>query len=124
MRETHSKEKSPSASRHAHVNASHKAHSPEFNPDEIAAPARGPTDPVVGLADIHVHQMSHLAFGGRWIWGDHDGPPEHALRACSGQGLDHGAPGISERTTSAAIRTTKAGRRGSRSATSSAMPIG
>ena len=66
--------------RHAHAVATQKAHSPEFHHAE----------PVVGLADIHVHQMSHLAFGGSWIWGDHDGAPDQALRHCSGHGIDHG----------------------------------
>src|SRR5690348_16203187 len=65
------------------VKVTHTAHSPEFEMDEGHAP-------VVGLADIHVHQMSHLAFGGAWIWGEHDGPAAQALRSCSGHGTDHG----------------------------------
>jgi len=32
-----------------------------------------------GIADLHVHQLVNLAFGGRMYWGQHDGPKETAL---------------------------------------------
>jgi hypothetical protein len=44
--------------------------------------------PVRGVADLHLHQMAALAFGGRYIWGQHDGPPASALRPCSGHSFD------------------------------------
>ena len=37
-------------------------------------------DPWEGFADIHVHQMANLGFGGSIIWGAAWGPPEVALR--------------------------------------------
>jgi microsomal dipeptidase-like Zn-dependent dipeptidase len=41
--------------------------------------------------------MSALAFGGRYIWGQHDGPPATALRRCSGHSFDgHGFGGGAE----------------------------
>src|SRR5215216_6199224 len=36
--------------------------------------------PMEGYADIHVHQMANLGFGGSIIWGAAWGPPEEALR--------------------------------------------
>ncbi|MEM9140517.1 MAG: membrane dipeptidase, partial [Pseudomonadota bacterium] len=44
-------------------------------------PRRNNLGPVKGLADLHVHQMVDLAFGGRHYWGRHDGPPRTALKA-------------------------------------------
>lgn len=35
--------------------------------------------PVNGIADLHVHQTANLAFGGRMMWGQHDGIAENAL---------------------------------------------
>lgn len=32
-----------------------------------------------GIADLHVHQMAELAFGGRLLWGSHTGPQATAL---------------------------------------------
>jgi microsomal dipeptidase-like Zn-dependent dipeptidase len=56
--------------------------------------ARQPSSPLVGFADYHVHQFSDLAFGGKYVWGAHDGPPAKALRPCSGHSLDgHGFGG-------------------------------
>lgn len=37
-------------------------------------------DPLEGYADIHVHQMANLGFGGSIIWGAAWGSPEEALR--------------------------------------------
>jgi hypothetical protein len=37
-------------------------------------------EPLEGYADIHVHQMANLGFGGSIIWGATWGPPEEALR--------------------------------------------
>src|SRR5438552_233486 len=54
----------------------------------LAWPARAA--PVKGYADLHLHQLSHLGFGGRWLWGDFDGDPKDALRSCNGSGLEHG----------------------------------
>jgi len=45
---------------------------------------------ISGFADLHLHQMSHLAFGGRFIWGSPVGAPDKAMPACSGSGNDHG----------------------------------
>jgi hypothetical protein len=54
-----------------------------------AAHAEGPAAP--GWADLHVHQMAGLAFGGKYLWGSHQGPSADALRPCSGHSLDgHG----------------------------------
>jgi microsomal dipeptidase-like Zn-dependent dipeptidase len=37
------------------------------------------SDPLEGYADIHVHQMANLAFGGSIVWGSAFGPPDIAL---------------------------------------------
>lgn len=39
--------------------------------------------PVWGLADVHAHPVSHLAFGGRLLWGRPDGAIQEALRWCT-----------------------------------------
>lgn len=44
-----------------------------------------------GIADVHAHLMTHLAFGGRGFWGLPDGPPEVALGACAPM---HGGLGL------------------------------
>ncbi|MCB9745289.1 MAG: membrane dipeptidase [Alphaproteobacteria bacterium] len=49
-----------------------------------------PAPVVRGLADLHVHQFSHLSFGGAWLWGEPTGAPDEALGPCSGRGVDHG----------------------------------
>jgi microsomal dipeptidase-like Zn-dependent dipeptidase len=46
--------------------------------------------PVEGFADLHLHQMTDLGFGGRYLWGKHDGPIAQAVPHCSGMGVDHG----------------------------------
>jgi microsomal dipeptidase-like Zn-dependent dipeptidase len=49
------------------------------------APARGgdgqlrSTAPLEGFADLHLHQMSNLGFGGSIVWGAAFGPPEQVL---------------------------------------------
>ena len=49
------------------------------------APARGADGqlrsdaPLEGIADLHLHQMSYLGFGGSIVWGAAYGPPEQAL---------------------------------------------
>ncbi|MGI8498722.1 MAG: membrane dipeptidase [Gemmatimonadaceae bacterium] len=35
--------------------------------------------PIVGFADLHVHQFANLAFGGQLLWGSPAGPPATAL---------------------------------------------
>jgi microsomal dipeptidase-like Zn-dependent dipeptidase len=37
--------------------------------------------PLEGYADLHVHQMGHLGFGGSVVWGSAFGPPAEALSA-------------------------------------------
>ena len=37
--------------------------------------------PVKGIADLHVHQLANLAFGGRLLWGQHAGDKKTALAA-------------------------------------------
>ena len=53
---------------------------------------RVPASPkaIEGFADFHLHQVAELGFGGRYIWGGHDGDPKQVLRHCSGMGIDHG----------------------------------
>lgn len=46
---------------------------------------------VKGFADVHIHQLAELGFGGKYYWGTHDGDVATALRPCSGHSLDgHG----------------------------------
>ena len=42
-------------------------------------PARLSEAEAPGIADLHVHQLVNLTFGGRMYWGQHDGPKETAL---------------------------------------------
>ncbi len=42
---------------------------------------RNTIGPVKGVADLHVHQMVNLAFGGRMMWGLHEGDKKTALAA-------------------------------------------
>ena len=49
-----------------------------------AAPVRGGDGeparrPLEGFADLHLHQMTHLGFGGSVVWGGAFGPPGEAL---------------------------------------------
>jgi microsomal dipeptidase-like Zn-dependent dipeptidase len=56
----------------------------------LAAPPPAPTRggegtlgspaPLEGFADVHVHQMGHLGFGGSVVWGGAFGPPGEVLR--------------------------------------------
>jgi microsomal dipeptidase-like Zn-dependent dipeptidase len=53
--------------------------------DAPAAPVRGgegalaQPQPLEGYADLHLHQMAHLGFGGSVVWGGAFGPPEQVL---------------------------------------------
>ncbi len=49
----------------------------------LAPPANLVAGPIVGFADLHLHQMSNFGFGGQMLWGKAWGPPEHALRECN-----------------------------------------
>ncbi len=41
--------------------------------------------PIDGFADLHIHQLSNLAYDGRFVWGAHDGPSQAvALPECNG----------------------------------------
>lgn len=42
-------------------------------------PTRNLLGPVSGMADLHVHQMANIAFGGRFYWGHYTGPKSTAL---------------------------------------------
>ncbi len=48
-----------------------------------------PLGPVYGFGDYHAHQMGQLGFGGRLMYGSHDGAESTALRSCTG--YDHAA---------------------------------
>lgn len=51
-------------------------------------------DPVKGIADIHVHFMSHLGFGGLFIWGEsHASDPNLASDVAIGRALHSPKPG-------------------------------
>ncbi|MCB9762059.1 MAG: membrane dipeptidase [Alphaproteobacteria bacterium] len=64
---------------------------------EVEAMGEGPPPPGTrGLADYHVHQFASESLGGRWLWGEPDGPPAEALAPCSGRGIDHGFLASSE----------------------------
>ncbi|MGD8860929.1 MAG: hypothetical protein PVI30_13040 [Myxococcales bacterium] len=41
-------------------------------------------EPIVGAADLHLHQFSNIGFGGRLLWGEpfHEEGPARALSAC------------------------------------------
>lgn len=59
-------------------------------PQPVAEPSVAPvTDvtetlpsPVVGLADLHLHQWAELSYAGRWYFGDAAGPAPMALSEC------------------------------------------
>ena len=36
-----------------------------------------------GFADLHTHQAANIAFGGGMVWGEPEGQPDVALRACN-----------------------------------------
>ena len=40
--------------------------------------------PVYGFGDYHAHQMGQLGFGGRLMYGSHDGAENVALKSCTG----------------------------------------
>lgn len=40
--------------------------------------------PVYGFGDYHAHQMGQLGFGGRHMYGSHDGAESVALKSCTG----------------------------------------
>lgn len=50
--------------------------------------ASASTEPVTGVADLHLHMFAEHAFGGAWLHGTHDGEPGDALVDCDG-GHDH-----------------------------------
>ncbi len=48
-------------------------------------------DPLMGVADLHLHMFAEEAFGGGWLHGTHDGPGKSALGPCDGgEPGDHG----------------------------------
>lgn len=51
----------------------------EYRARMLSEPIRNDLPPVKGIADLHVHQMVHLAFGGRMYWGEASGPESTAL---------------------------------------------
>lgn len=51
----------------------------EYRARTISQPIRTDYGAVDGIADLHVHQMVNITFGGRMYWGHHSGPPETAL---------------------------------------------
>ena len=66
------------------------------SPTPTPTPSSTPTVPVVGFADLHVHQFTNLSMAGAWLDGDPTGPVEDALERCSGNvpfapGRNHGA---------------------------------
>lgn len=61
-----------------------------------ATPTSTPTLPVVGYADLHVHQFTNESMAGAWLYGSPTGPVATAMPRCSGNvplapGRDHGA---------------------------------
>lgn len=59
-------------------------------------PVATATRPVVGYADLHVHQFIDDGLAGAWLYGEPTGPIETALARCSGNlplasGRNHGA---------------------------------
>ncbi|MEM6295360.1 MAG: membrane dipeptidase [Myxococcota bacterium] len=46
------------------------------------------TEPVTGVADLHLHMFGEHAFGGAWLHGTHAGEASSALAPCDG-GHDH-----------------------------------
>jgi microsomal dipeptidase-like Zn-dependent dipeptidase len=47
-----------------------------------AEPIRWNLGPVTGFADLHVHQVAELGFGGNSYWGSHTGNASAALHSC------------------------------------------
>lgn len=65
-------------------------------PTPTATPT--PSAPVVGFADLHVHQFTNEAFAGAWLYGSPTGPVAVAMPRCSGNvphtaGRSHGEIG-------------------------------
>jgi len=59
-------------------------------------PTSTPTLPVVGYADLHVHQFTNESMAGAWLYGSPTGPVDTAMPRCSGNvplapGRNHGA---------------------------------
>jgi membrane dipeptidase (peptidase family M19) len=71
-------------------------HDFEYRARLVGQPIRNTLAPVKGVADLHVHQLVNLAFGGRMYWGLHDGPESSALARevvnPTGSGLDLSNP--------------------------------
>lgn len=44
----------------------------------------GEAEPLVGIADLHLHMFAEEAFGGGWLHGQAQGPAEVALAPCDG----------------------------------------
>jgi microsomal dipeptidase-like Zn-dependent dipeptidase len=51
----------------------------EYRARQLTEPIRNNLPAVKGIADLHVHQMVNVTFGGRMYWGHHSGPVETAL---------------------------------------------
>lgn len=51
----------------------------EYRARLLTEPIRNDIGPVKGIADLHVHQLVNLTFGGRMYWGQHDGEKNTAL---------------------------------------------
>lgn len=51
----------------------------EYRARLLNEPVRNDIGPVRGVADLHVHQLVNLTFGGRMYWGLHEGPKKSAL---------------------------------------------
>ena len=68
----------------------------EYRARMLNEPIRNDLSPVKGVADLHVHQMVHLAFAGRLYWDENSGPEQTALAKeainPTGTGLDLSAP--------------------------------